>query len=576
MRSTDAPHVLFDRFRLDLAQKQLFRGEERIGLPPKAMDLLILLVEARGRLVSKDEILDAVWSGVVVEEASIAKVVFLLRRTLGDDEQGQPLIETLPKRGYRLAVEVVKPQGTRLENVIAVLPFTDLSTRRDLAHVAEGLADEVLIALGRSAGLRVVARTSSFALAEQRLDARQIGARLTARAIIEGSVRSLSDSIRVTARLIDCRTGTQLWADAFDRVEDELPEMAGRIASAAAVALGADPPPVRDAPVAPTRTNSRAHDLYLQGRYLWNRRPGEVVWQAIRLFEEAAALDDRFALAWAGLADAHAILGSWESGALPHGDAQRKAREYAARALSLQPELPEAVTTLAYTALHYDWNPEAATAGFRSALQRNPSYGPAQHWLSHSLLAAGRVEESLQASQRALALDPFNPLIRVHLAWHHFMAREPLQVIEQTRQVLHTDPAYAWAHCFLAWGEEAVGETRKSVDAARRAVAHSNGDPVMLVNLARVLASDGERTEALKVAGELRHTDADDRLFSYELALVHLALGEEDVALDRLETAVRQRSGWIAYWNVDPRLDPLRGKARFGSLTSRIEGAPAR
>jgi tetratricopeptide (TPR) repeat protein len=194
---------------------------------------------------------------------------------------------------------------------------------------------------------------------------------------------------------------------------------------------------------------------------------------------------------------------------------------------------------------------------------------PAQHWLSHSLLAAGHVEESLLASQRALALDPFNPLIRLHLAWHHFMAREPQQVIEQAQQVLHADPAYAWAHCFLAWGEEAVGETRKAVDAARRAVEHSNADPVMLVNLARALASDGERADALKVVGELGRRDGNGSLFAYEIALVHLALGEKEIALDRLEAAVRQRSGWIAYRNVDPRLDPLRREPRFGSLTMR-------
>jgi TolB-like protein/Tfp pilus assembly protein PilF len=566
MCATDNSELLFAGFRLDTAQKRLFKGNEPIALPPKALDLLELLVTARGQLVTKSQILDAVWAGVVVEEASIAKTVFLLRQTLGDDDRGRSLIETVSKRGYRLAGEVATAESTKPTNAIAVLPFADLSPQRDHAHIAEGVADEVITALGRGKDIRVVARTSSFALSAANLDVREIGSRLSARAIIEGSVRTSGGSIRATARLIDCRTGTQLWADAFENSESGLTRVAESIAAGAAAALGVTIEIKAIAAPLENPKRSRAQDLYLQGRYLWNRRPGVVIEQAIRLFEQATQLDDRFALAWAGLADAHATLGSWESGALPHGAAQLKAREYAARALSLQPELPEAVTTLAYTALHYDWNAESATAGFQSALRRNASYGPAQHWLSHSLIAAGRCEESLQASHRALELDPFNPLMRVHLAWHHFMARQPGDTLDQSQQVMRADPGYPWAHCFASWGMEALGDTRGAVTAARDAVRLSNSDSVMLATLARALASDGEHGEARSLCAQLHGREANRGLFSYELALVHLAMAERERALEMLELAVAQRSGWIAYRKIDPRLDPLRQEPRFTAL----------
>jgi tetratricopeptide (TPR) repeat protein len=309
-----------------------------------------------------------------------------------------------------------------------------------------------------------------------------------------------------------------------------------------------------------------AYELYLQGRYYWNRRPGDVVWQALRCFEQAVALEPRFAAAWAGIADIYATLGSWENGVLEPDEAQSKASLFAARALEIDPELPEAHTTLAYTALHHERDLPAAERRFQHALALNRNYAPAHHWYSHALVAAGRFEESLEESHSALACDPMNLLLSVHLAWHHYMARKPELTLEQAERVVEMDARYHWGHYFVGWACEAMGQTARAVEAMREAVRFSGGNSVMVAGLARAYAAAGDRANALATMADLERERAGRALLGYEFALVHLALGDRQAAIEQLDRARRNRSGWMAYLARDPRLDPLRDDIRFTAL----------
>ena len=311
-----------------------------------------------------------------------------------------------------------------------------------------------------------------------------------------------------------------------------------------------------------------AYELYLQGRYHWNRRPGPSVWEGLRCFEKAVEREPRFAAAWAGIADVYATLGSWESGVLPPEESLAKATSCALRALELDPDLADAHSTLAYTALHHQLAPERAEQGFRHALELNPSYAAAHHWYSHCLVAVGRFAESLAESRVAVALDPMNLVLNVHLSWHHHMAREPERALEQAERALKLDARFHGGHYFVGWAAEGVGDQARAVEAMREAMRCSGDDSVMLAGLARALASAGDRREALAAAAELEKRRQGRAMFAYELALVHLALGDRDRALELLERARLDRSGWLAYLGVDPRLDPVRTNPRFAAITT--------
>ena len=210
--------------------------------------------------------------------------------------------------------------------------------------------------------------------------------------LVEGSFRREGGGLRVSARLVDAQTGYQVWSGVFERPAADLFALQEEIARAIAQALHMEQP----ADAAKRGVSARGYELYLQGRFHWNRRPGPPVWQGLRCFEQALESEPGYAAAWAGIADVYATLGSWESGVLPPEEAREKTRACTQRALEIDPDLAEAHTTLAYSALHHDCDLPGAERAFRRALQLSPSYATAHHWYSHYLVAAGRFAEALR------------------------------------------------------------------------------------------------------------------------------------------------------------------------------------
>lgn len=573
MPDMSSPVFHFGPFVLDVADRSLKRAGVAIALTPKVFDVLVTLVASSGRLVEKDAIFRAVWPDTVVEEGSLTKGVFTLRQVLGQDEQ-TVYIETVPKRGYRFVAPVMSghaaddlsregaaPAGVP-SNAVAVLSLTDMSEKGDQAYFCEGLTEEIINALGRVPDLRVASYTSSARVSRRGSDAREVARELGVSWVLEGSVRRAADAVRVSVQLLRTADGFTAWSGRFDRelrdifaVQDEI---AGMIAQTITRQVAGTP---TSPLVTSTTANTKAYGLYLEGRYLWNKRPGEVVWQALERFERAIALDPSFAPAHAALSSVYATLGAWEYGVLPPGEALAKAKAAAARALALDPHLAAVRTAVGYVTLHFDWNPNKASEEFDEALVLSPTWVDAHHWQSHALCAAGRFPESLAACRRALDVDPVNPLMHAHLAWHHYMAREFSDALEQAQRVIQMEPAFHWGHCFRGWALERLGKLGEAVDALREAVRHSGGSPVMLAGLGQALATDGNRREALKTARDLERVRTEKgALFSYEIGVIHAALGEFDSAGEWLRRAERERSGWFVYARVDPRLDDVRAR----------------
>jgi tetratricopeptide (TPR) repeat protein len=316
-------------------------------------------------------------------------------------------------------------------------------------------------------------------------------------------------------------------------------------------------------------TDPRARTAYLQGRFHWNRRPRESL-KALARLEEAVQFEPGFAPAHAALADVYNTLGSWESGALPSREAFPKAEAAARRALQLDPCCAAAHTSLAYATAHHDWDWDTASAQFRRALELDPGYAHAHHWHAHLLVARQQWDEGLKAGQRALALQPVDIIINGHMAWHYWFARQAEVAIEQAGRTSNLDDTDSWAPFFAGMACVLCGRGEQAVDHLRHAAQLSRGNAVMRAGLGYVYAATGESRAARAVLREFSDAAEHQQRFAYEAAIIHAALGETEDALDLLDVALETRSGWMTYLAVDPRLDPLRGQARFEVLLKRL------
>jgi serine/threonine-protein kinase len=375
--------------------------------------------------------------------------------------------------------------------------------------------------------------------------------------------------VRISVKLVRASDGFTAWTGRFDRQISDIfavqDEIAAMVAQTLASRVCDDVAPV----VTSTTTNAKAYSLYLEGRYLWNKRPGDVVWQALERFEQAVHIDPYFAPAHAALANVYGTLGAWEAGVLPPAEALTKAKAAATRALALDPFLAAGRTAVGYVTLHFDWNAEKAVDSLDEAIALNPAWVDAHHWLSHALCAAGQFSRSMKACSQTLELDPLNPLMHAHLAWHYYMAKEFAEALTQAERVIRMEPSFHWGHYFAGWALEQLGRTDDAVAKLREAVRCSSKNPVMLAGLGHALGVAKDRREALQIIDQLRKLRARKGLFAYEIGAINAALGDRDAAFEWFERAVAERSGWIAYIKVDPRLEKLRDDARFHILASR-------
>ena len=455
------------------------------------------------------------------------------------------------------------------ENSIAVLPFVNLGGEADDEYFSDGLAEEILNALGQVEALRVAARSSAFSFRGKATDIPAIAGKLQVANVLEGSVRRAGQRIRVTIQLVDARTGFQVWSERYDRQMEDIFELQDDIARAITerlkVSLGAG--------LRRSTSDLEAYELYLKGRYYWAQRP-QGIGKAIEYFERAIDQDPNYARARAGLADCYVTLGSWENGTMAPIEAMAKAKEAASKALELDERLAEAHTTLAYRTTHHDWDWACAEAQFRHAFELNPNYVVCHHWYSHYLTAVGRTEESLKASKRCLELDPLDLVMNIHMAWHYHFARQYEQAIEQCWKTGELHPNSFWLAYFFGLAYEQQGHVDRAVEEFRTSVTMSGNVTFATAALGHLYGIAGKADEACAVYEELKARAERAYVPAYDIALVCTGMGWNDQALEYLARAQQERSGWMTYLKVDPRLDPLRGDARFIDLLRRVRLAP--
>jgi TolB-like protein/Tfp pilus assembly protein PilF len=565
----------FGPFRLDVADRVLLCGHDAVPLPPKALDMLIFLVENRGRLLGKEELMNAVWAGTFVEEGNLSYNISVLRKALGENPAGQPYIQTVSKRGYRFLAETVaaSPQPSDLlalsagGRTIAVLPFVDLSPQRDHEYFSDGLTVELLNALTKIPELRVVARSSSFQFKDAPRDVRKIGQQLNVCMVLEGSVRRDGNRLRITAQLSTTVDGYHSWSETYDRDISDVfavqEEIAQAIVSMMSIRLADGTS--RKLVKASTK-NLEAYQLYLKGRYFSNKLTSDGIQQGLKYYQQAISQDPLHAAAWAGMSDAYGLLAA--NSLSSTAEALRDAKAAAGKALEIDETLAEAHSSLGYIK-HHEWDWRGAEKEFRRAIQLNPSYPIAYHWLSHNLIARSRTEESLAASRRALELDPLDLLINLHLAWHYYFAREYESAVEQCQRTLEMDPNFTRAQLFLGLAYEQMGMFDVAIASFRTAIAASGGGLDYKAALGHALANSGRLTETRQILRQLQNES--NYVSPYVVALLHVALGENETAFEWLQKAYDEKSTFMTYVAVDPRLAGLRSDVRFTEILKKVD-----
>ena len=448
---------------------------------------------------------------------------------------------------------------------IAVLPLVNASGDPANEYLSDGMTDTLIDALAKVEGLEVASRTSVFALKGSGRDVRAIGAHLHVGTVIEGTLRRAGDRLRITVQVTDVTQGRLVWSQRYDRTLDDVLAVEDEIAEAIVAALRRTL--LRDlGDVHPRRytQNVAAYNLYLQGRYYWNRRSGDDLQRAIAFFERAIATDPEYALAYTGLADCYALQIDYRSITVHEGLARAKAE--AQHALAIDDQLAEAHTSLAWVLFIYEWNWAAAEREFRRALQIDPRYATAHQWYAWLLLVRGRLNECLAAAHAAADLDATSASIRRSLGWLYYHARRYDPAVQHLQRALTMDPTAAESHRILAIVYAAQGDLTRAEAACREAIRLSADGSVAVGLMVFLTARAGRGDEARAQLANLEERASLEYVSPVALGTAYLGLGDLDAALGELERAYRERRGWVAYLDAEQMFEPLRGHPRFEVL----------
>lgn len=560
----------FGPLRLDVDKRQLLRAGQVVHLTAKAFDILFLLIQRRGQVVTKDEIMNAIWPDTQVEDNNLTVSISVLRKALGENIGEQKYIETIPRRGYCFisGVQVLDQVKVRKSRLIAVLPFEDLGVDSSEVYLGIALAD-ALIAKISSMKSGPVLLESKTASAQTAISPVQAGIDRDMDFLLSGQIQKLDRQVCVNVQLTGVYEHKLLWTSEFNEdfanIFEFLDSISGQIMQALAEAFSSQEHASQTR--CPTES-TEAFQAYIKGRHAWNRRNEEGLHLSTKYFEQALKKDPDFALAHAGLAD-YFILVS-EYGLLPPREAMVKARASAQRALELDDKLAEAYATLAYVTSVFDWDPSRAEELFLRAIQLKPTYASAHQWYADLLSAQGRFEESIAEVKLARQLDPLSPIINAAVGYYLYSARRYDQAIAECRIALEREPNFGLAHLYLGLSLWKKDFLKDALYELQQAVELSNGNLEAVTALGHFYAASGDRREALKVLENLADQAEHRYISPYSFALIYAGLDEKRQALQWLEKAYEARTEWLHLINWAQELDSLRSEPGFIDLLRRV------
>jgi adenylate cyclase len=518
------------------------KGNQKISVEPKVIEVLAYLADYPGEVLSKEQIIQAVWPDTYVSEEVLRYSVSELRKAFNDDAHDPKIIQTIARRGYRLIAQVSKKGSTSdSRSSIAVLAFTDLSSTKDQEYFCDGIAEEIINNLTQIKGLRVASRTSSFAYKSKSEDIRGIGRKLGVAAVLEGSVRKAGNQLRITAQLIKTEDGCHLWSERYDRelkdvfaIQDEI---ARSIASTLQITLT---PKESDAIAKAPTTDLQAYDYYLRGRqyfYLYKRKGIEF---ALKLFSQAIELDPGFVRAYAGIADCSSFLYMYAGS---HEQHRVQADAMSRKALQLDPDSAEAHASRG-VALSLHGKHGEAEDEFEAAIRLDPGSYEAYYFYARTCFAQGKLERTTQLYEKSFEVNP-----------NDYQA--PLLA--------------AQVYVDLGEPEKAEASRLRGIAAAEARLKMNPDDARALYMGANGLVALGKTDQGLEWARQAIAIDPDEPMLLYNVACIQSLAERYDEALDSLEKAVESgltQKGWLLH---DSNLDPIRSNPRFKRLLKRLE-----
>jgi TolB-like protein/DNA-binding winged helix-turn-helix (wHTH) protein/Tfp pilus assembly protein PilF len=606
----------FGPFRLDPKEHTLLRDGRPIPLRPKVFDLLLVLIENRGHLVDKEQLMSVVWQEQFVEEGNINKNVSMLRRALGEGDNGQQFIETVPKRGYRFIGDVRKvktDEAPAAQNIpaktqafsrrwipvlittalliagvayffifkrrvartpiitsIVVLPLQNLSGDPAQEYFADGMTDALIGDLAQLGALRVISRTSAMHYKGTNKSLPEIARELKVDAVVEGTVQRSGDRVHVRAQLIHAPSDSHLWTAEYDRDLRDAFDLQSEVARAIASEVRIKITPAEQRLLVSKRVIAReAIDNYLQGRYFLNSRTEQNMRKAIEFFQSAIQADPNYAQAYAGLADCYNQLGTVMIGVMPPSEARKTAEAAAKKALEIDNDVAEAHATLGYVN-YFNWNWTTADEEFKRSIELNPNYASAHSQYAYYLVALGRFDEAVAETNRAQELDPLSLSISAGRGFILENARRYEESIDQLRRVIAIDPNYYQAHWFLGLTYVANNQLPEAINEAEKAVEVSERAPAALGVLGFAYGMAGKQREAHRVLNELFELQKRRYVPPMTFIYLYIGLGDKDQAFAWLEKSYEERSNHLAFFKVSPTVDRLRSDPRFAQLLQRI------
>jgi len=493
-----------------------------------------------------------------------------------------------PGRRYQKAADILADLRTlrkelkhaadekRPKPSIAVLPFTNLSADPAQDYFCDGMAEEIINSLAQVDGLRVVARTSAFSFKGRQADIREIGKQLNVNTMLEGSVRKAGARVRITAQLVNVFDGYHLWSEKYDRDVGQLccpedifaiqDEISLAIVDNLKVTLFSE----EKAKLVKRHTRDLdAYNLYLKGRYFWNKRTEESLKRSIQYFQQAMEKDRDYALAYAGLADSYILLAEYSF--LRPKEAFSKAKAAAMKALQIEGALAEAHTSLGFIKTLNDWDWMGAEKEFKQAIESNPGYATAHQWYAEHLTMTGQYAQAIPEFKRAQELDPLSLTIGVASAVGLLCGtRRYDQTMEECQKVLELDPNFGGALNVLGIVYREKGMYDEAIQAFQKAQIFDEGNMWVRAELGHAYAISGKKNEAKKVLDELKQLSKRRYVPPDDIALVYLGLGQKNVTFEYLKKACEDRSVGLSWLKADPIFDSLRSDPRFTALLKKI------